>query len=750
MKDGKARRAFVALLCLLSLLAVSGGCSSAGPGLMGGADGGPVPDGGPDGGLLSDGGVDGGADGGVDGGPDGGVDGGNDGGAECRPGQRRCREGSMVQICDENFLWVDLIPCDTSIGESCQQSGNACLTPCQEQLVEMSNLGCSFWPVNLANYGNEPYDGGSTGPRYQAGVKLFVSNPQTGEATLTLTDRYTTFDLGQDAVIPAQSSVVFQLPASSAGGNEDIHVIDGSTITYAAFRLRASVPVFVYQFNPAIISTASSDASLLLPERALGLHYHVMTVPHSIKQDLFGTHEHPAGFVVVATRDNTTVTVKASAPTSPIIIPAHDVSASAEGHILAPMTSGEERIFKLNSHEVLALETSSGESCPVDKEPEGFHGKICLKKDDFVKGLGCHVYGRRFCQPGHDLTGTLIRSDKYVALYSTAKNAMVPYYMFGTEHLEEQLPPTTSWGRTFAVGRLAPRYRYYGCTRGNGRRDHLSTCPFGSGVSFYRIIASRPDTNITIKTPVSALTIEEAPKDFNYNNQVDWVTGPMDEIWGGRIAGKPCVVENGWCTVQHTLSPGAVLEFGDVFNHLISADKGIFITRLIPSEEYVGIPSYATPQAYMELLWFKGGDPAMTYLIPIGQFRSFYTINVIGQLKYGYLGLMAPRGARIILDEGTAGQVVLDSSDGTWESVGAQPGAAGEYLVRYYEIHNLSSRDRPRELPNSLYSDTREGGGYHTLKGEGNVLFGLEVYGFDHYISYAYPGGLALRKLNPL
>jgi hypothetical protein len=59
----------------------------------------------------------------------------------------------------------------------------------------------------------------------------------------------------------------------------------------------------------------------------------------------------------------------------------------------------------------------------------------------------------------------------------------------------------------------------------------------------------------------------------------------------------------------------------------------------------------------------------------------------------------------------------------------------------------MSNRDRPREVENSISSDTLEGGGYHTVTESSKKPFGIQIYGFDHYISYAYPGGLALEKL---
>jgi hypothetical protein len=713
----------------------------------------PGPDGAADGG---DGAADGGADGadgaadagdgaadagdGVDAG-DGGPDAGPDGGERlCTPGVRRCVEQATIEVCVDGERWELAERCDTELDQHCEWPGVRCMNACQASLPAASNLGCVFWPLKLANYGNEGWDAGSDDHRWGAGVRLFVANPSQQTAALSLSDSQQQFDLGAAAELLPGASTVIRLPEVAAGGLADIHVVDGGRIGYAAYRLRSSQPVFAYQFNPVQLAIASSDASLLLPQRTLGKYYQVLTVPHSTKTIGEQTFHHPAGFAVVATRDQTRVEVRVTAATAPMQVAAHDEEAAAEGHALEPLAAGEQREYTLNAYEVLVFETARPPACTEVKDPVEPHGTICIRADNFASGLLCNVYGRLFCQPGADLSGSRVVADKSVAVFGQAKNAMVPYFMFGTEHLEEQLPPIETWGRTFLLSRLEPRYRYYTCSRGNGLGSHESTCPFGSGESFWRVVAAEDDTRLEVLTPVDAITIEEAPRDYNYHNQVDWLTAPGE--WPD-IAGQPCSDDgDGFCRAQHTLDAGQVLEFGDVFNHALLADKAVMVQRLIPSEEYVGVPGLVTPDAYIELLWFKGGDPAMSTQVPSDQFRSDYAVYVVGELRYGYLSLVARQGDRIAIDQGTADEVLLDTADGSWEPLGSG------FVTRRYEIHNLSSRDRPRELPGAGPADVLEGGGVHTLTGLDGAVFGVEVYGFDHYVSYGYPGGLSLENTN--
>jgi len=674
---------------------------------------------------------------------------------ECGADEKRCVDNTKIEICEDG-KWVVKETCTDDL--TCTNDLVRCQNECQNRISGLNNVGCIFHPAVLANYGNEGYDGGPSGHKFNGGMIVFVSNPTSEIANLVLTDHYTSFDLADKTTVPAGGSVTIELPKTADSATEDRHVIDGSSIGYRAFTLESDQPVFAYQFNPNYKGNASSDASLLLPQRALDTTYRIVTVPHGIKEALSTKYEHPSGFTVIATKDSTLVKITPTADTSAIVIAADDDAAS-ETFDKTALQKGVERTFTLNQDEVLSLETASDQTCGAVKASDPTHGTICMKDDDFLINTSCYVYGRKFCQPGGDLSGSLVVSDKPVAVFSNAKNAMVPFYMFGTEHLEEQLPPVSSWGKNYSLGRVSPRYRYYACSRGNNYTTHQSTCPFGSGITMYKVIAHEDDTTITIDTPVESYTIEEAPKDFNYHNQVDWVTSILDEHWNSKIGDLNCtrVDKDGttnaagdFCRATVTLNAGEIFQFRDVFNHVASSDKPFFIMSLIPSEEYVGIPYSDAPGAYEQLLMNKGGDPAMSYTVPVDQFRSSYQIYVPGDLKYGYIAITAVKGSTIIIDQGTANEKTLSTEDGTWETAGFLKDSANnnlEHVVRYYEVHNMSNRDRPREVPNATSYDTLEGGGYHTITESSKKPFGIQIYGFDHYISYAYPGGLALEKL---
>ncbi len=692
---------------------------------------------------------------------------------KCEEGARRCSGGSLIQTCLSDGTWENTETCDE--GLICSNVNIKCLTSCQSEVGTFSNQGCVFRPVLLSNYGNEGYDGVNTESKYR-GLKILVSNPNNADVTLTLSDTVSTIDLTalglENSIVKPYESVEINLE-SEAG---DRHLIDGTSISYSAYRLESNHPVFVYQFNPLYTNIASSDASLLLPDLALGKKYYAITVPHTRKDANGVTSESPSSFVIVATQNGTTVEITPSANTKEITL---NTDTSLESHDTSALIAGVKRSFVLNEGEILSLETADDlngvTACPAIKDADPVHGRTCIKSDNYVNDRSCYVYSRKFCRKS-DLTGTLINADKDIALFSTAKKAMVPYYMFGTEHLEEQIPPLDAWGKVYPVGRMAPRYRFCTCSRGNMAKDHTSTCPYGSGETFYRIMASEDETEVKIITPKYEIAVEEAP-DYptdaywcgsSYMQQ-DWVTSVGDTFWNSKVGSLDCVSSDSegnlsetgeYCLTTVNLDAGKIFEFNDVFNHLIKSDKAIMVLKLIPSEEYVGIPSVEDTN-YVLQLKNKGGDPAMSYAVPAGQYKSSYNIFVNGNLNYGYLGITTEKGATIVIDEGTENEAVIEPDNSRWENTGKSEveRTSGtvtlEFVTTFYEIHNKSAKDAPREIANSLPEDVKQGGGYHTIKAYHNengtkkeALLGVDIYGLDHYISYSYPGGLALEKIN--
>ena len=59
-----------------------------------------------------------------------------------------------------------------------------------------------------------------------------------------------------------------------------------------------------------------------------------------------------------------------------------------------------------------------------------------------------------------DLTGSQIKANKKIAVFSGHQCSYVPEKVIACNHLVEQVPPTSAWGKHFYIGMLEPRSRY--------------------------------------------------------------------------------------------------------------------------------------------------------------------------------------------------------------------------------------------------------------------------------------------------
>ncbi len=196
------------------------------------------------------------------------------------------------------------------------------------------------------------------------------------------------------------------------------YMVEGTGITNQSYILRASRPITVYQFTPWDGSASyTADASLLLPTNVLGKKYMTMTWSP-------GYSTHTSNTTIVATKPGkTNVTVKMNAPI-------------VNGNITPP-SQGLDKTYTLDRFQVLNLVTSQ-----VDGEQ----------------------------------TGSLITSDKEIAVYGGMRCSNIPHGYGACDHLEEQMYPIQSWGKSYFAVPVERR---------------------GSSNDFWRILASEADTTVT-------------------------------------------------------------------------------------------------------------------------------------------------------------------------------------------------------------------------------------------------------------
>jgi hypothetical protein len=107
------------------------------------------------------------------------------------------------------------------------------------------------------------------------------------------------------------------------------------------------------------------------------------------------------------------------------------------------------------------------------------------------------------------------------------------------------------------------------------------------------------------------------------------------------------------------------------------------------------------------------GDPAFMLAVPMEQYREDYVILAPNAYEQDHINITAPHVSNVFLD----GDPIPNAE---WEPVSAS-----------HRVARLSISD-----------------GEHVVESDQKI--GVVVYGFDKYVSYAYPGGLDLKDLGLL
>lgn len=241
-------------------------------------------------------------------------------------------------------------------------------------------------------------------------------------------------------------------------------VVTGSDIIAdLGVRVTANDEVVVYGINQL---KATTDAFLGLPTDVLGTDYIVVAWNENVSARLPRTDptDKPSEFAVVGVEDSTTVTV----------VPSIDTGSRLAGVPYEVM---------LDANQVYQLQS-----------------------DDSLE----------------DLTGTRISADRPVALFAGGVCIDVPDEVGFCDHLVEQIPPTSAWGRSFLAVSLATR----------------------TGGDLFRIMARDDETDVTLDgVPLATLdggAFHDIDLDSNSTHRIE-TTGPalvMQYAKGSRADGE--------------------------------------------------------------------------------------------------------------------------------------------------------------------------------------------------------------------
>lgn len=346
----------------------------------------------------------------------------------CQPGALTCDGLDVARCGDDGEDFTLLEQCDVEAGRACV-SGE-CVHLCETAQQRRSYEGCIFYAADL--------DNATIGGGFDAAANQYavvVSNPQLAPVDVIV--EVNEAPLGQPpqvrevarALIFPDDLEVFELERRELDGSTPGGLNDGthSALTSNAYRVRSSLPIIAYQFNPLDnVGVFSNDASLLLPVTSLSGRYTVAAWPQTIANDTDPRRDFNPR------RDDEDLraflTIIGSEPDTRVRVDWGDNIVKVVGAPGIPegVPGG-------------SLEVTLGEFDVLNLETEGFLA---------------------------DLTGSVVDADKPVVVFVGSEASDVPAVSdvgmrrCCADHLEEQLLPDATLGQRFVVARMPDRVRW--------------------------------------------------------------------------------------------------------------------------------------------------------------------------------------------------------------------------------------------------------------------------------------------------
>jgi len=465
---------------------------------------------------------------------------------------------------------------------------------------------------------------------------LIVSNLSERISTITVTTK--------DSATAAEVEVAKRDVAP--GGLEIVNLpqrnMNGAGLFWTAFRVQATAPIIAYQFNPLDnVDVFSNDASLLLPANTYGREYVAVSRFELIGGGPNNTEIPYRGTIsVVAANPDTQVQV------TPTI-------RTLAGTGMAVMVPGQTYTYTLEPFQVLNIKSDQNEG---------------------------------------DLTGTIIVANKDVAVFG-GHEAAVSGTACCADHLEQQLFPLKTWGKSYVAAKSFARL---------------------AESDYWRVVAGEDGTQVSFNPAVATGRTMMRGESYEFHTTQDFVI----------TADKPVLVSQVLASSSEIVNPPAYSECvtnAQCFSGYSCLQVDLFTQLCLPPECSPGVNS--CPSGHRCVAYDDGfgtvlgyacapiGDPTLILTPPVDQFRADYVFLTPNKYADDYINIIAPAEASVTLDNVTlpAGNFTAIAGS-TWR------------------VARLKVTD-----------------GIHRLNATAPV--GVTVYGYDDDVSYGYPAGLNLSDL---
>jgi hypothetical protein len=511
----------------------------------------------------------------------------------CVPGTRRCN-GTRSERCSAERAWVLVRDCERW-ESACGESG-LCEDACAAPESSGDYLGCEYQLVRTPR-----------APGWQT-VTAVVANPG---------DELATVEVVHDGVvaraIELEARAILDVPI-------DFPItFDGSAVSRSDVAvIRSSRPITATQFYPfEDDGSYNADASLLFPRHSLGTRHLAVSygpisyVAEGVVDPELGytpnTFGHTRGSVSIAAppTERARITVRPSAP----------IQADPSGRVPAVEAGGVLHL-ELAAGEVVHLLAAHHPLCSRERPSWTALPRECWNDPPSLGGAR-HCLDPGYCpEPEYDLTGTLVESDVPVAVFSGHECAFVPLNRFACDHLEEQVPPVSTWGREHVSASVGP--------------------DAGDGPNRVRVVASRDGTTVAIDPPQGGTASAALDRG-------EWIELTVEGVF--RItANEPVLV------AQYLYGQG----FDD--GTLIGERRGDPSLWIVPPvEQYRSDYAVSLPRSYLPLV---NGALFLLVVRPIGSAIAFdgapWDVSVAGSTGEWEVGVVQVESGihRLVSEDG--------------------------------------------------------------------------------------------------
>ncbi len=596
----------------------------------------------------------------------------------CTPGKKFCVDRDTIADCDSfGTGYTDATACPAAQNAECMvdsqhPDGALCATACDVAAVSKSYIACDYrFAITDNNLASDLRSGTDAFP-----AAVVVANTSDQAATLFL------FDPGGAALaLPAMRHVGDRNPSGTLP-EQDIHskvVVNGVTTNIDG----QSVDGFTLE--------AGGIATLLLPTDAV-----------------HGSGVFQAGYHLTS-----------SLPVSAYLFNpiCCNFAYTNDASLLIPTTAWRQAYFGMTgphrtwSAGFLGMQQNEAASSPAGLAVIAAENdtRIAIRKrggqasDDFSIAGGLPAFGadtnypdelRHTLQAGEvlqlmtryktsapDPTGVLVAADKPIGVFGIHECAYVPEKKQACDHMEEMLLPIETWGSEYIA---AMPYMRNSDLSSNDNQERL----------YYRFVSS-----------ADANRIQVLPK-------------PTDVAAAHALSTPSCPMASDGSFV---LSEGDYCEFGSRDSFKIAADQPILVGVIFAGQEATALGNYGE----------HGGDPALTQLVPVDQYRRNYSFLTPDSYHADYVTVIYNPSSTISLDGTDITTFMACAGSGNSNCL-AEPAEA--IAGTAFDFMTLRLSRGAHTMDSEMVANPAAAG----------ERFGIFNFGYDDYVSYAYPGGLDL------